>query len=378
MLVATLAYAVIRVAQRLPELPTDKLIGGDFINMWSAAQLLLDGDLASIYDHEALMAFQQTVVHAFIGLRLWAYPPHSLLLIWPLGFLSYIPALVVWSAIGLAVLAWGARRAGLTATETAIVLLSPASLYCVDVGQTGNVATGLMLVALFPRAPRAAGPIVAAALLTVKPQIGFLLPLVWGLQRRWVAIAATGALALALVLLATLLFGTETWRGYLTDTLPALDGLERYGRGPFTWRIPSAFMSFRILTGDGDLAIRLHLVFAALVGAWLVWRLVALSDAVTRAALVLVGTTLITPYIHAYDLNLLLCGALLVLRLHPERAGIWVAVAWALPLLLEWLNIIGIPIAPLLILPLFALAGARTSVAPRGEASEAAAGRSLD
>jgi alpha-1,2-mannosyltransferase len=339
-------------------------VGADFINMWSAARLVLERNFSAIYDPEAFMAFQKSFLPADIGLRLWAYPPHSLLFLWPLGFFSYYPALVLWSVIGLALLFWGARRFGFDAIETAIIMLSPASLACLYFGQTGNAAAGLLLLALSARSPedrtlRDKTPIVAAALLTIKPQAGFLLPVLWVVQRRWMAIFWTGVLAVAICLLSIGVFGWDAWRGYLFQTLPVLDELERHGTGPFMLMIPSAFMAFRIVLGDGSLAATLHLIFAAGVVAYLIWRLVKVHDATARNALILIGTVLITPYMHTYDLGLLLCGALLVARLHPEKFGVFVlvAIAWVLPHLVMWLNALNVPLSPLLILPLLVLAG---------------------
>jgi alpha-1,2-mannosyltransferase len=69
-----------------------------------------------------------------------------------------------------------------------------------------------------------------------------------------------------------------------------------------------------------------------------------------------------TPYIHNYDLALLLCGALLMARRwsfsekRPLRGELLVMIAWALPQLVVLLNTIGLPISPLLILPLLFMA----------------------
>lgn len=377
LLVLTLVYAVtftigtaVKIAAAAALLSANTAyVGADFINMWSVARLVLERNFAAIYDPGAFMAFQKSFLPVDIGLRLWAYPPHSLLFVWPLGFFSYYPALVLWSVIGLALLFYGARRFGFDAIETAIIMLSPASLTCLHLGQTGNAATGLLLLALSARSPGDKTPVVAAALLTIKPQAGFLLPVLWVVQRRWMAIVWTGVLAAAIGLLSIGVFGWDAWRGYLFQTLPVLDELERNGTGPFMLMIPSAFMAFRIVLGDGSLAAALHLIFAAGVVAYLIWRLVKVRDATARNALLLIGTVLITPYMHNYDLSLLLCGALLVARLHPDKLGVsvLVAIAWALPYLVLWLNALNVPLSPLLILPLLVLAGRmpRPQAAPR-------------
>jgi alpha-1,2-mannosyltransferase len=335
-------------------------VGGDFINMWSAARMVLGGLSEAIYQPEAFMAFERTIIPQQIGLRLWAYPPHSLLFVPPLGWLGFFEALTIWSLLGLITLAFGARRIGFDWLETAIILLSPAVLFCLYNGQTGNFAAGLMLLALSGRRSLDALSIISAALLTIKPQTGFLLPVLWVIQGRWRLIFAVGIVTLILLAASIMFFGAQAWWDYLGETLPVLNALEREGTGPFMLMIPSVFMSFRILLGDGELAATLHQIFAIAVFAVLIWRLLATKAVMVQNALILVGTTLITPYLHNYDLALLLAAALLVVRLAPDKrllAYTLVGVAWGLPALIVQLNAAGVPVSPLLILPLLWLAG---------------------
>ena len=171
-------------------------LAGDFINMWSAAKMALGGTVPDIYLPERFMAFERTIISAEIGLRLWAYPPHSLVFIWPLGLIDFLPALVVRSALGFAALALGARRLRLDWIETAILVLCPAALQCFYYGQTGNLAAGLLLVALSGRRDGDPASVLATALLTMKPQAGFLMPVLWLVRRQWLSIGWTSAIAL--------------------------------------------------------------------------------------------------------------------------------------------------------------------------------------
>lgn len=342
--------------------PDQSPVGGDFINLWTVGRLVLEGRFDTIYNPDAFMAYQVGFIGKPIGFRLWAYPPHSLLLAVPFGLIGYYPALLLWSVLGLLVLGLGCWRIGLGRWETAIVLLSPASVLCLYYGQTGNLTAGLLLLALSARPGFDATGIAAATLLTIKPQMGFLLPFFWLFERRWVAIAVTGALTLALAALAFVLFGHASWAGYLNDTLPQLSLFERAGTGPFMSMIPSMFMAWRILTGNGDLAIQLHLLLAVPVVGFTLWRLWRLDDPVRRMALVLVATALITPYLHNYDLSILAVAGLLIFRRFPEgsRGAPWterlLIAMVALPQLVVVLNLFGVPISPLLILPLLFLA----------------------
>ncbi|HEV2505838.1 MAG TPA: glycosyltransferase family 87 protein [Mesorhizobium sp.] len=338
-------------------------VGGDFINLWTAARMELTGQAGKIYSVADFDAYQKTLVGgANLGLRLWAYPPHSLLFVWPLGLIGYYPAFAAWSALGLIALFVGARRFGFDRLETAVLLTSPATILNLYHGQSGSLITALVLLALSARTSRDAIPAVAAAVLTTKPQGGFLLPLLWAFQRRWWMVLYTGLISLVILGFTIAIFGIEPWRDYLTDTLPALSDLERNGTGPFMAMIPSVFMAMRIVMGKSDIALVVHVIFAIMVGGVFLWRLWHVRDPERRAALLLLTTVLVTPYIHNYDLALLLAGALIVARRPwvagggPFKAELPVILAWVLPQFVLFLNTAGLPISSLLILPLLFLA----------------------
>lgn len=335
-------------------------VGGDFINLWTTARLLWEGTIATIYDPDAFQRYQQTFLGAPIGQRLWAYPPHSLLLAWPFELGGYFLSFAVWSLLGLAVLGFGARRFGFGRKECTVLLLSPAALCCIYYGQTGNIAAGLLLIALSARPGRDPSAVTAAALLTIKPQTGFLLPLVWIGQKRWGLVAAAALVTLAVVGLSVAVFGLQPWRDYLGLTAPALSALERSGSGPFMVMIPSLFMALRLEGIDGGIALALHAMFAGIVFLALLWRFFRTQDARRRTALALVATCLITPYMHMYDLTLLVVAGLLLLRNDPVPKGSRlvlvasaVAILWLAPYLVYTLGNLGMPIMPLLLVIAF-------------------------
>lgn len=337
-------------------------LGGDFVNMVVAAKLMLTGRAAEIYQPEMFMAFERSLVPTDIGLRLWAYPPHSLLFVWPVGYLDYWTGFVLWSVLGLAVLVWGARRAGFDWLETAIVALSPAAWASVYFGQTGNLAAGLLLLAL--AAPRG-GP-VAAALLTIKPQGGGLLPVLWLIERRFVAVAIAAGIAIALGVLSLVLFGVDAWRDYFGPTLGLLNTLEREGDGGFMAMIPSIFIAMRNIVGDATIASYVHWAAAIVAAAFAIWSLVRADDERARWAIVIAAMAVITPYIHIYDLAPVLVAALLVFNRWRDApvnaravAALTMVFVWALPLLTVIGNKASVPVGPLVLIALFVVAALR-------------------
>ncbi len=163
-------------------------LGGDFVNMFVTAKLMVAGRVAEIYQPRGVHGVRADHCCERCGSGLWAHPPHSLLFVWPLGYLDYWAGLVVWSVLGWRCLVWargargstGSRRRSLRSTRGAVV-----DLFRADGKSRGGIAAA--------RAwrHREGGP-VAAALLTIKPQAGFLLPVLWLGERKFVVIAIAG------------------------------------------------------------------------------------------------------------------------------------------------------------------------------------------
>ena len=339
-------------------------VGGDFINMFAAARLVLTGHVDAIYDTVRFGAFEQTLIGPFSGIGIWVYAPPSLLLVWPFGLLGYVPSLVTWSVLGLAVLAFGAWRAGFRAIEILILVLAPATISVLVTGQTSNVFLGLLLIAISARDGGRWPGGIAAGLLTLKPQLGFALPVLFLLRRQWRTIVLAIVVALLLAAVSAAIFGIDAWRSYINDTLAVLSAGERGNTGPFMALEPSVFMAGRILTGDANLALLVHGIVAAAAVVYGLWRIIGARTPDQQAAIALAATALITPYFHSYDGDLVVCAALLAARQWEAAGGLprllsyFVVIgAWLLPDATQTLNPMGLPIGPLLMIAVLLLAG---------------------
>ena len=62
-------------------------VGGDFTNRWTAARMVLAGDISPLHDISAYRAEQVALFGFDYPPHNWSYPPHLLLLVWPLGLL---------------------------------------------------------------------------------------------------------------------------------------------------------------------------------------------------------------------------------------------------------------------------------------------------
>ncbi len=172
---------------------TGHMIGRDFVGTWLGAKAALGGDPAQYFGFEAYNMWLRGFFGAAYPPHNWSYPPHLLLFTWPLGFLPYIAAYALYCAAGLllyvAVVSDGERRAG----HLALLALAPAAILNIWAGQNGFITAALLVGGLLQldRRPLLAG--VLFGLLTIKPQLGLLLPVMLALTGRWRVIAAAAA-----------------------------------------------------------------------------------------------------------------------------------------------------------------------------------------
>ena len=151
-------------------------IANDFVNVWAAGRLVLDGHAAQAYDWSIHRQVQEAAVgHAFDDAYRWHYPPPFLFVAAAVATLPYIPAGIAWLiATGAA---YAAVIRGIVGERVGwlVALGFPGALWTVTAGQSGFLITALMggALALLERHPVLAG--CCLGLLAYKPQFGILL-----------------------------------------------------------------------------------------------------------------------------------------------------------------------------------------------------------
>ena len=331
-------------------------IGRDFINLWTAGRLVLDGRAATVFDVDGFHAVQESIVGREFPLHLWSYPPHFLLMVAPLGLLGYLGALVLWSVVTVALYA---VAAGYPRPATmAFLAAAPATLVNIGCGQTGALAAAFLFAGLRLMHTRPAFSGILFGLLTVKPQLGLLVPLVLLVERRWTVIAWAGLTTLALAALSAVIFGPELWSVYLRQNFAVTRSYLEVGTGPFMDMVPSTFMALRRQGVSLEIAYAVQAVVAVLVaiGAVLVWRSAAPRD--FKVALTGIAALLATPYAHNYDMTVISLGVLAGYTLVGADTAVWrracLTLIWLLPIAMVPLHHVGITIAPLLLLGFYA------------------------
>lgn len=364
---AAIAMRMTLDAPSLAQLLADK----DFVNYWLAAKMVRSGETLDLFGAQPDYFRHLTAIFGEgAQWRAWSYPPHYLLLIWPLGFLPYPLAAGLFLAVTGAAYVWAALRFLGDDRRFAVAAILPFAAVNVWAVQNGFLTGALFLGAL---ALRDARPILAGVLLaglTVKPQLGLLFPLLLLAERRWTVIASAIAATAAAVLLSAALFGLDAWRGYFAATAPYMAKVMAEGFGVFVFMLTSAFGYFRAIGLAAGPALSLHAVVALPAAAIAAWAFFRSPDPGSRAAALAIGAFLVTPYALAYDFGPAAAAAALLAQRPAARAGLWSIappLLAILPLAVVPAGLLGLPYAPPVLAAALALAVVRGG--SRAEAS---------
>lgn len=320
----------------------------DFNAFWTAARLTVEGRPHLAYDVQTILDEQVTAVKQIPGddWRPWLYPPNFQLLVIPLGLLPYVTAFTLFTALGFFLYARGLMRwtDPLPGAAT-LALASPLSAYLAFVGNTSLIWAGLLLLALHALSEgrrREAGMLIG--LLTIKPQLGLLIPVALIATGAWRTIAWATLGSIALVAASLLALGPAVWKGFLYMARLMSEEILKspaYADTMVTWY---ALAIRRGVDHDAALVVQAGAtVTAGLAVAWL-WR--REEPSFFAYAGLLFGILVATPYAFQYELALAIGGTALL-----ARAGIgqtpwglaWLAAIWASPLPGWWIP--GIEIA---------------------------------
>jgi hypothetical protein len=336
-------------------------VGQDFVNFWTAGRLAFAGRIADIYAFDAFNGAIRALLPPASGFLVFSYPPHFLVVLATLGALPYLVALGLFHAAGIAAFAWlcvaDATR-GDAARFAPIAVISPIVLLVATVGQTSFLLALLFVggLRLVPTRPVIAGAMFG--LLTVKPQLGVLLPpalLLMGERRAFVSAVIS---TIGLVAISLALFGIEPWHDYLTVTLAYQQRViaEMSGLYPIMMVTPyAALWQIGVPTG---IAMAVHAVIAVAVAAASLHAVVRASDAGLRIAVLAIAAVIVTPYCLNYDLAIPLAATAMWLTARP--APHWstlaaVAALWALPYVGMLLALWHLPLVGMALLASFAV-----------------------
>lgn len=306
-------------AQPFPRDATTLVVGRDFLNFWMYGHAAFAADPGRYYEPHLYNHLLQTMLGADYPIQSWSYPPTIMLVAAPFALLGYRAALLVWTLLGAMFLHRAMARQ--TPRRTAIVaaFVSPAAVFCVMSGQSAFITTAMLIAifAMLKRRPIFAGILIG--LLTLKPQLGLLLPVMLIAAGQWRAFGAAAITAAALAALTMLLFGPQAWSDWLHIGLPAQNVVLSDTHILAARLMPTIFMNLHLAGAPYGVAMALQLCVSLLAAAAVGWAFHTRRDAdpLVLLALFLACAVAATPYLMSYDTLPLACAALLLLARAP-------------------------------------------------------------
>lgn len=339
-----------------------QIFGRDFAVFWTASLLAWQGDFLTIFESDVFRAAMAEVFAQDLAFMPFPYPPHALFVFLPLAWLPYRWSFALWVALGLGFYLLAASTDTRQRRAVLLLLLAPATLLTIILGQNGFLTAVLLVggMRLIPRHPLAAGVLIG--FLTIKPQLGLLLPFALVAGGHWRTFISASLTALALLGASWIAHGPEAWLTYIGQSAAVQARFLEQGQGMFMYMIPSAFMAARLL-GLGVIAgyaLQATSFIAALCAV--IWAFRRKGSGELKMSVLLTATFLASPYVFNYDMTIVTV-AVFFLAADGLRRGfltgerVVLGGAWLLPIGVMYLNAVKLPIAPLVLgaLLIFAL-----------------------
>lgn len=323
------------------------VIGADFLAFYTAGDMTLQGRAIEAYDFAAFdAALQSRVENDHLGM-MWQYPPLMFVIAGLLALMPYKISFWVWMTATCAAFAWALNRivqtvqpdwAGRRVTLL-LILASPISVSIITNGQISLLTAALLMLAAFrPRRDWLVAGL-AAGLLTMKPQLGILIPLAYLVAGAWRAFAVAAMTGAALHLLSILVFGPESLAAFFAAVARLQADVAGGGVHTPPVSMTTVFGQLRLWDVPSGVALPVQYVMAVLVIAIVVYLWWQRRDddkqGLYLASLLSSGAILVTPYAYAYEMTALAIAAVwMAFQSGPYRrfsililSGFWLALA---------------------------------------------------
>lgn len=293
----------------------------DYLSLWAAGRLALQGKAASAYDwgaHEKAM--ETGLGYEPPAMLPYSYPPPFFAVLAPLALLPYLASMLLFSVLALVpfaiVNAWIVRR-----WEAAVWMCATVpAFWNLAVGQTGALVAGLLGAALLllPAWPTAAGVLIG--LLSFKPHLGLIIPVALIATRQWRAVWAAACTVLLMFSGSLVLFGPEPWLAF-GPALSKFGAFVLSDANLDAFKLQSVYGVLRTLGAPPNVALTMQVVVALGLATlvWQVWRRPGAYD--LKAGVLCCAAVLASPYVFHYDLILLTIAQAFLLR-HALARGI--------------------------------------------------------
>jgi hypothetical protein len=290
----------------------------DFVNVWAAGRLALEGHPAQAWDWDIQRQVELALLRQeFPGYFAWHYPPPFLFVASLLAQFPYAVAFIGWVSVSF--VPYLAMMRAIVGRPFGLLLAIgfPMVFNNTLVGQNGFLTAALIggTLALMPVRPILAG--ICLGLLSYKPQYGLLFPIVLIAASEWTVFFTAGVVAVAMALASWLAFGTESWLAFFHWMPMFSQAFLTEGKATW-WKLQSLFSLVRYFGGPEQLAWIFQWTLTATVatGLVLMWRSRVRYE--LKAAALATGTLLTTPYLFMYDMMVLAIPVAFLVRIGLE------------------------------------------------------------
>lgn len=284
----------------------------DYLSFWLAGSRVWLGDPAMVYDPQAFSALQAKLSGSGTVFGFF-YPPTFQLLQAAFSVLPYKAAFVAFVLTTTGLLCWVCRLITGRWVWAVCLILVPACLNNGFHGQNAALTAALLGLALVGvERGRFVPAGVAIGLLTIKPQLGVLIPLALIAAGYWRVFLSASVTTVLLAGTSVLILGISTWQAFWSQAPVATAVMVE---GGVEWaKMVSVYGSLRV-AGLGHtvaMALQIAIGLSAAACVWTVWR--RSNDMVGRSAVLVGGILLTTPFALSYDLTLLVIPCAFLLR----------------------------------------------------------------
>ena len=287
----------------------------DFVNVWAAGRLVLEGHPAQAWDWDIQRKIELALLRQeFPGYFAWHYPPPFLFVASLLAQFPYTVAFIGWVSASFVPYVVMMRAIVGRNFGWLLGIAFPMVFNNTLVGQNGFLTAALIggTLYLIPVRPSLAG--VCLGLLSYKPQYGLLFPIVLIAASQWRVFFSAAVTAVALAFVSWLAFGTQSWQAFFHWMPMFSQAFLTEGKATW-WKLQSLFSLVRYFGGPEPLAWAFQWVLTASVAVVLalMWR--SRIPYTLKAAALAVGTLLTTPYLFMYDMMVLAVPVAFLVRI---------------------------------------------------------------
>lgn len=333
----------------------------DFGLFWCAGNGLVD-QLAVRFHFAFSEAYRQTCQNNILSAsapmaQAWPYPPTMGFLVVPFALLPLKVGFWVWRAFCVLAATSLLRLARLEWWVIILGLASPAAWHDFTNGQNGTLTGSMLLVSLLMAKERSGLAGICAGILTIKPHLGLPIVVAAIRLRAWRFISYAACVAIALIAMATFLWGKGGW-GWFFGT--AQHDEWAWAAKPFKVAFPGAGITVYFMARSFGLSnywamvVQLVAAVSAVFLIWRVWKPGVMAD-MPRVIFTICLNIWVVPHGYMYDLVAFSTAmGFLIVKL-PGWRRFMACLLW---LMAGYTGVISVLITHFLCFPLFAAVGA--------------------